>query len=179
MSGQSGYHCHLIRRDQPLQWQAAAAEIPTDVALLQAFQSDITTYSETVLVFFGGEFSHAVKRVVATGQWQANSRFGAQAEACSPSAAIIEQAHKVVQAAVPIGAPPPVYARVDGIVSPLGDGRGSGECFTLMELELIEPALYMNLSTCGSGVDAAAKFADAIEATMLGCAVSERSPSSA
>ena len=174
VSGQSGYHCHLIRRDQPVQWQEAAAAIPTAVALLQAFQSDITTYSETVFVFFGGEFSHAVKRVVAKGQWQANARYGAVPEVCAPSAAIIQQARNVLQAAVPIGTPPPVYARVDGIVTPPSDGEGGGECLTLMELELIEPALYMDLATtCDSSVDAAAKFAETLEAALLGSASSD------
>jgi len=68
LSGQSGYHCERIRRDAPEAWEAAARAIPTKVALLQAFQPSISALSETVFVFFLGEFSHATRRVVADGE---------------------------------------------------------------------------------------------------------------
>ena len=57
LSGQSGYHCHKIQRDSPDTWSQDAGAIPTEAALLQAFEPDIMTYSETVFVFFLGKFS--------------------------------------------------------------------------------------------------------------------------
>ena len=152
LSGQSGYHCERIQRGAPEAWREMAAAIPTQAALLQEFQPTISTLSETVLVFFLGEFSHAAKRVVAEGEWRANSRFGAVKEPVEVSPAILGQAHRVLQAAPTTS--PPLYARVDGIVD--------GETFTLMELELIEPALYLETDPAAAG-----RFADAIE-TALG-----------
>ena len=73
LSGQSGYHCHRIQRTSPEEWTAAASAIPTEGALLQAFEPEISRRSETVFVFFRGEFSHAAKRVIAEGEWRANS----------------------------------------------------------------------------------------------------------
>jgi len=49
---------------------------------------------------------------------------------------------------------PPLYARVDGIAH--------GDTLTLMELELIEPALYME-----TDAGAADRFADALEKAVL------------
>ena len=153
LSGQSGYHCERICRDSPEAWEAAARAIPTEAALLQAYQPEISTLGETVFVFFSGEFSHAVRRVVAAGEWRANSRFGAVKEAVvSPSPLLVEQARRVLQFA-PTSAPP-LYARVDGIAH--------GDTLTLMELELIEPALYME-----TDAGAADRFADALEKAVL------------
>ena len=42
LSGQSGYHCERICRDSPEAWEAAARAIPTEAALLQAFQPEIS-----------------------------------------------------------------------------------------------------------------------------------------
>jgi glutathione synthase/RimK-type ligase-like ATP-grasp enzyme len=152
LSGQSGYHCHKIQRTTPEDWSEVAGAIPTEAALLQAFQPDISRYSETVFVFFLGEYSHSVRRVIAQGEWRANSRFGARPEAYSPSPGVVEQARRVLQAAP--GTSPPLYARVDGIVK--DDGS-----FTLMELELIEPALYLETDPA-----AAERFATAIETAL-------------
>jgi glutathione synthase/RimK-type ligase-like ATP-grasp enzyme len=153
LSGQSGYHCERIRRDNKEAWEAAALAIPTEAALLQAFQPEISTLNETVFVFISGEFSHATRRVVADGEWRANSRFGAVKEAVvSPSALLVEQARRVLQAA-PISVPP-LYARVDGIAD--------GDSLILMELELIEPALYLE-----TDAQAAHRLADALEKAVL------------
>ena len=101
---------------------------------------------ETTLTFFDGEFSHAIRRVVAKGEWRANSQYGARVEMVSVAPGIISRAEAAL-AAVPGR---PVYARVDGLVQ--------GEALTVMEVELIEPGLYLNLSP-GAGD----RFAEAIE----------------
>ena len=153
ISGQSGYHCERIRRDNMEAWEAAALEIPTEAALLQAFQPEICTLHETVFVFFSGEFSHATRRIVAEGEWRANSRFGAVKEAVvAPSALLVQQARSVLQAAP--ASVPPLYARVDGIVD--------GDTLILMELELIEPTLYLD-----TDAQAADRLADALEKAVL------------
>ena len=42
--------------------------------VLQEFRPEISTLGETILVFFAGRFSHAVRRVVAPGEWRSNFR---------------------------------------------------------------------------------------------------------
>ena len=97
--------------------------------VLQEFRPEISTLGETILVFFAGCFSHAVRRVVAPGEWRSNSRYGARKVKCSVSAEIIRQAQEVLS----VLTHPPLYARVDGLID--------DDSLTLMELELIEPDL--------------------------------------
>lgn len=144
ISGQSGFHVGKIHRDRPDLWHGD--EIPTDKSLVQEFEADIGEYGETTLVFFAGDFSHATRRIIPPGDWRANSQFGARQEAVTVTTQTIAQA----RAALDIVPTSHLYARVDGIVR--------GEDLTVMEVELIEPGLYLHLAP-GS----ADRFADAIE----------------
>lgn len=144
ISGQSGFNVKKIQRSRPDLWDGAA--IRTDRALVQEFQSDIGILGETTLTFFDGGFSHAVRRVIADGEWRANSQYGARVEPVVVAPDIISQAQTAL-AAMP---GKPVYARVDGLIR--------GDELTVMEVELIEPGLYLNLAP---GADD--RFAEAIE----------------
>lgn len=144
VSGQSGFNVAKISRARPDLWHGEA--IAGDRALLQEFQDDIGALGDTTLVFFGGVFSHAARRVIAEGEWRANSQYGARVEPVLVSPEIIAQA----EAALAVAPGVPVYARVDGLVR--------GDAFTVMEVELIEPSLYLHLAP-GAGE----RFADAIE----------------
>ncbi len=144
VSGQSGFNVAKIDRARPDLWHGKA--IAGDRALLQEFQADIGALGETTLVFFGGVFSHAARRVIAEGEWRANSQFGARVEPVSVSPEIIAQA----EAALAVVPGVPVYARVDGLIR--------GDAFTVMEVELVEPSLYLHLAP-GAGE----RFAEAIE----------------
>jgi glutathione synthase/RimK-type ligase-like ATP-grasp enzyme len=114
--------------------------------ILQDFRSEISKLGETILVFFEGEFSHAVRRIVAPGEWRSNFRFGARRVKCGASSSIVQQAKK----ALSILSVPPLYGRVDGLVD--------GENLTVMELELVEPDLGF-----AEVPDAADKFVRHIE----------------
>lgn len=144
VSGQSGFGVQLL--------DLAAGDWPdpgivTDRALLQEFQADIGAAGETALIFFGGRFSHAARKLIRPGEWRANSQYGAGWEPVSPSPDVIRAAAAALAAAPE----PPLYARVDGIVR--------GDTLTVMELELIEPGLYLDTDAA-----AADRFVDAIEA---------------
>jgi glutathione synthase/RimK-type ligase-like ATP-grasp enzyme len=108
----------------------AMDELPDAVYLVQPFQPEIQADGEWSLMFIDGEFSHAVKR--AEGEDRVRQDVGGSAE---PPAVVLAGATAALAA---LGTRmPPVYARVDGIVT--------GGRFLLTELELIEPNL--NLST--------------------------------
>jgi len=125
--GQSGRGVIRLHRDQsdnwPV-WDGAESHL-----ILQEFCSNISNLGETIMIFFDGQFSHSVLRVIAPGEWRSNFRFGARRVRCEVSPGIIEQAAEVLS----VLDEPPLYARVDGLVD--------GNKLTVMELELIEPDL--------------------------------------
>ena len=104
--------------------------------LVQQFLPEIAA-GEWSLIFFGGEYSHGVLKKPATHSIYVQEHLGGCAQAAIPPETLVEQARFVIEQAMAITdtAVPPVYARVDGVVV---NGR-----FTLMELELIEPDLFL------------------------------------
>lgn len=97
--------------------------------LIQPFMPQIFE-GELSLMILGGTFSHAVRKVPAKGDFRVQYEYGGRNEPVAVDAALIEQAE---EAARFFGEP--LYARVDGVVS--------GGTFRLMELELIEPELFL------------------------------------
>jgi glutathione synthase/RimK-type ligase-like ATP-grasp enzyme len=117
--------------------------------LVQPFADEIISSGEWSIVFFDGDYSHAVLKKPASGDFRVQEELGGHAEPRDPSPTIIEQARRVLsQAAAPL-----LYARVDGI-------ERDGE-FLLMELEINEPFLYI-----GSSKGAADRLGDAIVRTI-------------
>jgi glutathione synthase/RimK-type ligase-like ATP-grasp enzyme len=116
--------------------------------LVQPFADEVVTSGEWSVVFFDGEYSHAVLKTPASGDFRVQEELGGRGKPREPSPAIVEQARRVLSHV----AGPLLYARVDGIER---DAR-----FVLMELEINEPFLYI-----GASSGAAERFADAIVRT--------------
>lgn len=114
-------------------------------AMVQEFLEEVQSHGEWSLIFFSGQFSHAVVKTPKSGDFRSQEEFGGDIRNTPPSKSLIQTASRALAAIHPT----PLYARVDGVES-----RGQ---FRLMELELIEPALYLNLAD-----GAAERFADAI-----------------
>jgi len=102
--------------------------------LVQPFVRAVTDAGEWSVLCFGGRPSHTVLKRPAPGDWRVQGELGGTAELGTAPALVLEQARRVLEAA---GAGEAAYARVDGCVI---DGG-----FVLMELELIEPQLYLAL----------------------------------
>lgn len=100
--------------------------------LVQPFVESIRTEGEFSLFYFGGEFSHAILKRPASGEFRSQEEYGSQIKNVQPEAALLNAGAKIVA----LIEPQPVYVRVDLIRGP--DGR-----LLLMELELIEPSLYL------------------------------------
>jgi hypothetical protein len=96
------------------------------------------------LIFFDGAFSHALLKQPKPGDFRVQNDFGGTSRIADPPPLVLESATRVVQAVDRT-----LYARVDGVVE--------DEQFLLMELELIEPALFL-----ASHAEAPARFARAI-----------------
>jgi glutathione synthase/RimK-type ligase-like ATP-grasp enzyme len=114
--------------------------------LVQPFVPGVAAAGEWSVVCFGGTPSHTVLKRPAPGDWRVQGELGGTAEALAMPAELLAQARAVLDAAGAAGA---AYARVDGCVL---DGR-----FVLMELELIEPQLYLTMDA-----EAPARFARAV-----------------
>jgi len=114
-------------------------------ALLQRFQPEVVTAGEVSLIFLGGAFSHAALKRPAPGDFRTQPQYGALRTAYTPGPQLLQQATRMLDAAPAKS----LYARVDGLVC-----EGT---FRLMELELIEPDLYLSF-----GAGAPGRFAEAI-----------------
>jgi glutathione synthase/RimK-type ligase-like ATP-grasp enzyme len=103
--------------------------------LVQPFADEIPEHGELSFMFLDGGFSHAAlkRAAVATGEFRVQTEHGGTVDRTSPPEHLVEQAARSL-AVLPTM---PLYARVDGIVR--------DDQFVLMELELIEPNLFLDL----------------------------------
>ncbi|MBB6189674.1 hypothetical protein [Rhodanobacter sp. MP7CTX1] len=114
----------------------AVTELPAELNyLVQPFVAEIVTDGEWSLLYFAGEFSHAVIKRPAAGDYRVQSEFGGSADPIVPSAATLAAADQALAAVADIGHGDHAYVRVDGVIC---EGR-----FLIMELELIEPFLHL------------------------------------
>jgi len=102
-------------------------------ALVQPYVASVAEQGERSLIFLGGEFSHAVDKVPAEGDYRVQEMYGGSYRAHVPTGAERAAAERALAAAP--SASGLLYARVD-----LVDGAGGPE---VMELELIEPELFL------------------------------------
>ena len=108
-----------------------ASMVENGRVLVQTFLEAIQTEGEWSLLFYGGIYSHSVLKRPRHGDFRVQQTHGGTADVREPSREVIEQARRVLEAARPAS----LYARVDGCVV---DAH-----FVLMELELIEPDLFL------------------------------------
>ncbi|KTE78313.1 ATP-grasp domain-containing protein [Sphingopyxis sp. A083] len=133
---------------------APGAPIPTDALgqrrLVQPLMPGILADGEYSLFFFGGAFSHAIVKRPASGDFRVQEQFGGRETGWDASAA----ARRLAAAALAAAPAPPIYARVDMV----GDAAG---VLHIMELELIEPSLFLH-----HAADKGAAFGRAIYAAV-------------
>lgn len=149
--GATAYRTVRIALDQPAAERSRLQEIvhaalALDDAMLQPFLPEVHAEGEWSLVFFGGEFSHAVLKQPAAGDFRVQSEFGGTAVDTAAPAEVLAGARAVLDRV----AEPWLYARVDGV-------RSAHAGFLLMELEMLEPSLFLSLDRA-----APARFAEAI-----------------
>ncbi len=100
--------------------------------ILQPFLKEIEENGEWSFLFFGGKFSHALIKKAKEGDFRVQHVFGGTIHPQEPSKELIATAQQYVDQF----AKDCLYARVDGVMV---DGE-----FLLMELELIEPFLFLD-----------------------------------
>ena len=108
--------------------------------MIQPFLPSIATEGEYSLFYFGGMFSHAIIKRPAVGDFRVQDQFGGYEEAVVAPAAAKTLAQSALTATARITQTDVLaYARVDM----LRDGNSN---FRLMELELIEPSLFLRFA---------------------------------
>jgi glutathione synthase/RimK-type ligase-like ATP-grasp enzyme len=114
---------------------------------VQPFMHRVQSDGEYSLFFFGGEYSHAIRKVPASGDFRTQEEHGAEILSISATAGMIDAASRILA----LVHPAPAYVRVDFVADDFDN-------YLLMELELIEPSLYLRTDDA-----AAARFAAAFD----------------
>lgn len=105
--------------------------------LVQPYLPSIEASGETSLVLLGGKVSHAVTKLPAGGEFRIHEHRGGRYAQVEPAPAQVELALGAWEVARAITGEDLLYARADMVEG--DDGRP-----LLMELELIEPSLYLH-----------------------------------
>ena len=117
--------------------------------VVQPFIEQVQGEGEYSLFYFGRDFSHAIVKRPEAGDFRVQEEHGASIAAVTAmEGALLAAGDRILQLVEPV----PAYARCDLVRGP--DGR-----FLLMELELIEPSLYLRMHP-----EAPARFAAAFDA---------------
>lgn len=101
------------------------------------------------MLFYGGKYSHAVRKRPASGDFRVQTEHGGTVEPATPTAETLREAQRIVD----LRGDELLYARVDGVVV--------GDEFLLMEFEVLEPQLFFPFHP-----QAAERFADAVMDSM-------------
>jgi glutathione synthase/RimK-type ligase-like ATP-grasp enzyme len=102
--------------------------------LIQPFLAEVAERGEWSIMFFAGEYSHAVLKRPADGDFRVQQHLGGSTVSAQPPPDFIDQAHEILSK-VDSNL---MYARVDGV-----DRNGR---LVLMELEINEPYLFLGYS---------------------------------
>ena len=143
----SAYFTRRITFNENDDWDAVVADMQNlnCEIMVQAYQHRIETLGEWSLMFFQNRFSHAVLKKPRQGDFRVQEEHGGKTVGLEAPPKLVLQATRVLETVEQ----PCLYARVDGIFE--------NNQFVLMELELIEPFLFL-----GSHPDAPRRFARAI-----------------
>ncbi|HET9838749.1 MAG TPA: hypothetical protein VFR84_10975 [Candidatus Angelobacter sp.] len=120
--------------------------------LVQQFVPEIQTRGEISFIYIDGAYSHAVLKRPGSDDFRVQLEHGGSAEQYRPPAALLQQADEIARTVPQVR--DSLYCRIDAVEK---DGR-----LLLMELELIEPELFLGLAE-----GAAERFAAAIASRVI------------
>jgi glutathione synthase/RimK-type ligase-like ATP-grasp enzyme len=115
--------------------------------MVQPFRARVLGEGEYSLFYFAGDFSHAILKTPRAGEFRSQEERGARITPIMPDVLLAEAGQRAVEA-LPERS---LYARVDLV-------RNDANEFEVMELELIEPSLYLRTHD-----EAPGRFARAID----------------
>lgn len=99
--------------------------------LMQPYLSSVETYGEVSAIYFGGVYSHGVRKIPVPGDYRVQDDYGATDEPWTPTIEELGLTDSIFNAVdVPM-----LYARIDLL-------RDDGGNLVLTELEVVEPSLF-------------------------------------
>jgi len=119
---------------------AIAARFRKRQCMIQPFMPNIIKEGEYSLFFFGSQYSHAILKIPAASEFRSQEEHGAEIRSIVPQEKLLQRAQQVMDTLSPV----PLYARIDFI-------RDAADDFLVMELELIEPSLYLRMDPQAPG----------------------------
>jgi len=122
---------HARARGQAAEIEGYYAERPL---MMQPFEPAVVSEGEYSLFYFNGEYSHCVLKVPKPGDFRVQEEHGGDIRAATADPAL-QAAGAVAIAAIPETL---LYARADFV-------RDRDGVYRVMELELVEPALYLRM----------------------------------
>ena len=144
---------HVTVLEQPIApatVEALDATYASRPFFVQPFMEAVLTEGEYSTFFFNGDYSHAILKKPGVGDFRTQEEHGAEILSVDAPQSLIDTAHDVVAMVEPL----PVYVRADFVRDDAGD-------FLVMELELIEPSLYLRTDPAS-----AARFAHALTSSL-------------
>lgn len=120
-------------------------EGPDAAAMIQPYLPRIETDGEVSLLYFAGRYSHSIRKVPQPGEFRVQPEYDGIIARYEPRADELQAAERILGAVEE----DLLYARVDLV-------RGLGGAPELIELELIEPDLYLGYDEAGRAAWAAA-----------------------
>jgi len=103
--------------------------------MVQPFARWIVDEGEFSLFYFGGEYSHAILKTPKAADFRVQEEHGGSIRRVEPPAALSAAGAGILKHV----SPAPLYARADFV-------RTADDEFALMELELIEPSMYLRMA---------------------------------
>jgi glutathione synthase/RimK-type ligase-like ATP-grasp enzyme len=104
--------------------------------LIQQYVPEIATQGEISFIYIDGAYSHAVLKRPATDDFRVQQEHGGSAVLFYPDSALLDQANEIAATVAQVS--DSLYCRIDAIAR-------TGK-LVLMELELIEPELFLGLA---------------------------------
>lgn len=119
--------------------------------MVQPFMHGIVEEGEFSLFYFNGDYSHGILKTPKVGDFRVQEEHGGEIKPVEPSAELLATGERIMQCI----SPTPLYARVDFVRTEVRE-------FAVVELELIEPSMYLRMAD-----KAPQMFAEAIDRWLL------------
>ncbi len=133
--GANAEHAHVLnKRTLEQDWPKIEPVFEHRQAMVQPFRTAIQSEGEYSVMFVDGEISHTIRKTPKAGDFRSQEEHGADIALVEPEALLVTRASEAVRAL----SVRPLYGRADMIRNPDGD-------FEVMELELVEPSMYLRM----------------------------------
>ncbi len=121
----------VLEVNEPASWHNAIGVFTEREVMVQPFIDSIQVEGEYSLFYFGGQYSHAIVKRPAEGDYRVQEEHGGIIRSINPTEDLLRAGSKAIEAIEKTL----LYARVDLVRLESGEPA-------LIELELIEPSLY-------------------------------------